>query len=169
MIMLADARVALQHAGAAPRPDDHRVRVEPIGVAGELSPAVREALQARLGEALARTHFEIVEPGDAHAQLVRTQVVAHGRDLDIAIELVERGSTRVIARVEEQCDTCGTVEAAETIGSLAIALSRQVELQQRSAVQVVAPRAPVEAPVQPLDRPIAARRPVRWGIGWAAL
>lgn len=145
---------------------DRRVVVAPLTVEGAIAAPLRQTLDERLRDGLDERVFDIVDDGPART--VRTEIVARDRDLDLALSLVDRDGTTVVARVEEHCDMCGTVEAGDAIASLGMALSRRAELAlQQPTVAPPPPR--VVAPIERAPQPVVQRRPVRWAIGWAAL
>lgn len=108
--------------------DPPGVMLAPLTVEGSLPEHLRRGLQLRLRESLEGGAFALVDAGTAHVHIVRAHVIAHGTDLDLAIELVAHDGAKIIARVEDQCDMCGAAEAAELMASLGAALSRRVEL-----------------------------------------
>lgn len=111
-----------------------RVRVESLAVHGALPDHLRDALRAGLRDALTRASLDVVD--DADARIVRADVAVNGTDLDLAVELVDPRSSKVLARVEGQCDMCGAAEATELIASLGTALSRRVQLQTQAPPQL---------------------------------
>lgn len=145
---------------------DRRVVIAPLTVDGSLAAPLRQTLDERLRDGLDAGVFEVVDSGTART--VRTEIVARDRDLDFSLSLVDRDGTTVVARVEEHCDMCGTVEAGDAIASLGMALSRRAELAMQ-ATTTAPPPPPVAPPVDAAPKVEAHRRPVRWAIGWAAL
>lgn len=145
---------------------DRRVVVAPLAVDGELAEPVRATLSQRLREGLDAEAFDVVAAEQGAARTVRGRVVAHARDLDFTLSLVERDGTTVIATVEEHCDMCGTVEAGDMIASMGMALSRRAEL-----ISIERPAPPPPRPVELVDapEPVPQRRPVRWALGWSAV
>jgi hypothetical protein len=111
-------------------PVDTGVRVAPLTVEGELPDHLRAALATGLRSALEQSSLDVVD--DDADRTVRASVTTRGPDLDLAVELVESRTDKVVARVESRCDMCGTAEATEMIASLGTALSRRVELQTQA-------------------------------------
>ena len=145
---------------------DRRVVIAPMTVDGELAAPLRQTLDERLRDGLDAGVFDVVDGGAART--VRTEIVARDRDLELSLSLVDRDGTTVVAKVEEHCDMCGTVEAGDAIASLGMALSRRAELALQ-ATTVAPPPPKLDAPIDSAPKPVVHRRPVRWAIGWAAL
>lgn len=144
---------------------DRRVVVEPMTVDGELAAPLRQTLDERLRDGLDAGMLDVVDSGATRT--VRAEIVARDRDLDLSLSLVDRDGTTVVAKVEEHCDMCGTVEAGDAIASLGMALSRRAELALQATT--VAPPPKVDTPIDVEPKKVVHRRPVRWAIGWAGL
>jgi hypothetical protein len=139
------------HASAAEPSDTKRdaIAVLPIAVKGELAPAWRERLQARLLEGIERGALRVVSPSDviaAHPEaaacddapclraaaravgarwIVRPRVEVRGRDFRVDIELHDGEDGHAVAQTGEACEVCAVDEVAELLADHAGVLERK--------------------------------------------
>jgi hypothetical protein len=145
---------------AAAGPAADKIGVMPIVVRGELAPAWRERLQARVLEGVERGPLPVVAPtdivtaapdaascNDAKCRvaiasavgarwLVRPIVEVKGRDFRVDIELLDGRDGGSVAQSGETCEVCAVEEVAELLADHAAVLERK-RLALEQAVPIV--------------------------------
>jgi hypothetical protein len=170
VLTLGSGRVQAQ----APEPSDAsvvpEVFVAPLVVEGELGKTVQGELADRLVEGFAKPGLELVTNEATATHVVHTTIRVVDRDFEIHTELRERDAGTVVAEVTEHCELCGRTEAAETMTSVGLSLSRRVEIALRPPPVVSVQSGTTRAAVaQTLAEPAQQRRPVRAAVGWTAI
>jgi len=143
-----------------------RVFMAPLVADGDLTDALQIELTTRLRDALEGPEIVASEATATHR--IHASVRSNDHDLDLRIELRTIDGD-VVAFVEDRCELCGRTEAADTFTSLGHALRRRME-HVLHPPPVVSLRTDAPAPRRAMVlEPPEGRRPLRWGLGWAAL
>lgn len=155
-LWVMDVPVATAAAAAAPAAEPApttgaRAAILPLAVEGELSDVDRESLTSELVGGLQRGAFAVVNPADVLARdpdakdcndakcyvkvakatksthVVRAKVTVRDRDFDVAVELIDGGSGKSVAKSEEGCEICGIVDAGSLMASAAATLRTKLD------------------------------------------
>lgn len=180
-IAIAAALVLATTPASAAPPERARIAVLPLVVDGELPTDVRAKLDDRMRGGLDGNDREIIDAAKERCttdncwkqqakrlgarHFVEARVTVRDRDYEIAAELVDGRTGKVVATTQTRCEICGFTELGESMDTVTGALQRKLAVAPADPPMLVVRTKPPGATVlvdgepvgtTPLSAPVAA-------------